>query len=165
MRRLTLKEVMEQYGGIIPPDAVLRPDDDEHAATAAAHCPVQRPVAKPKPTSAPKPKSSRNRQKSPLLHKVTGWNRFLDNLKTQKPRLHPLSVAVWCWLWRGERRGFVRSSERRLAERFGVSRNSIRARIQDLVAAGFLTVVRRGSHNRTSTIYRIHPKPKKSSLN
>ena len=43
MRRLTLKEVMEQYGGIIPLDAVLRPDDDEIAATAAARQAATRP--------------------------------------------------------------------------------------------------------------------------
>jgi hypothetical protein len=29
MQRLTLREVREQYGGILPPGAVLRPDDDE----------------------------------------------------------------------------------------------------------------------------------------
>ena len=43
MRRLTLREVKELYGGKLPPDAVLRPDDNEIAATEAAH---PAPVAK-----------------------------------------------------------------------------------------------------------------------
>ena len=29
MRRLTLREVNEQHGGMLPPDAVFRPDEDE----------------------------------------------------------------------------------------------------------------------------------------
>ena len=41
MRRLTMREVREQHGGILPPDAVFRPDEDEQPARPA-------PVPQPK---------------------------------------------------------------------------------------------------------------------
>ena len=40
MRRLTLREVNEDHGGLLPPDATLRSDDEESVRPA--------PVGKPK---------------------------------------------------------------------------------------------------------------------
>jgi len=36
VRRLTIKQVREEHGGILPNDAVFRPDDDEELAARAA---------------------------------------------------------------------------------------------------------------------------------
>ena len=104
--------------------------------------------------------SKRTGRPNPVVRKVLGWNRFLDALARREPRLHPLAVALWCWLWKCERQGFARTSERKLAERFGVGRGSVRARVRELTAAGFLSVARLGKHNRSSTIYRVRPTPK-----
>lgn len=91
------------------------------------------------------------------MRKLGGWNRFLDHLAKRERPLSPLAVALWCWLWRCERKGLARATERRLANRFHVGRSTIRARLRELMEAGFLTVVRRGKRNRTPTIYRIRP--------
>jgi hypothetical protein len=114
-----------------------------------------RRTGKPSPPS-PAP-SKRKRKVPPVVRKLFGWNRFLDALTRREPRLHPLAVAVWCWLWRCERDGFARTSERKLAERFGVGRGSVRARLTELREAGFLAVARRGTFNRSATVYRVRP--------
>ena len=44
MRRLTLKEVNEQHGGALPPDAVFRPDEDEEPARPAPTTKPKRPA-------------------------------------------------------------------------------------------------------------------------
>jgi hypothetical protein len=103
------------------------------------------------------------RKPSPVMRKLLGWNRFLDRLMHHEHRLHPLAVAVWCWLWRCERKGFARASERKLANRFGVDRKTVRARLDELNAAGFLSVARRGVHGRRATVYRVRTMPKPTS--
>ena len=70
-------------------------------------------------------------------------------------------MAIWCWLWRCEKDGRARTSERKLAERFGVCRDNVRARLDELLAAGFLAVARRGVHGKSATVYRVRPTPKK----
>ena len=117
------------------------------------------------PSSSPTKKATAGKRKlSPVMRKLFGWNRFLDALANREPRLHPVAVALWCWLWRCERKGHARASERKLAARFGVCRDNIRSRLDELTEAGFLTVARRGVHGKTSTIYRIRPVPKKPPL-
>lgn len=106
------------------------------------------------------PARSGRRRVPPVVRKLAGWNRFLDALAGREPRLSPLAVAVWCWLWRCERDGLARTSERKLAERFGVGRATVRRRLAELRAAGLLAVARRGTHNRTATVYRVRPGPR-----
>lgn len=101
------------------------------------------------------------RKPSPVVRKLFGWNKFLDALAGREPKLHPLAVAIWCWLWRCEKDGRARTSERKLAERFGVCRDNVRARLDELLAAGFLAVARRGVHGKSATVYRVRPTPKK----
>lgn len=112
-----------------------------------------------KPSSPSPAPAKRKRTVPPVVRKLLGWNRFLDALTRREPRLHPLAVALWCWLWRCERKGFARTSERKLAERFGVGRSTVRARLADLRAAGFLAVARRGTFTRSATVYRVRPTP------
>lgn len=80
--------------------------------------------------SASSGQSRRKGKPSPMVRKVFGWNRFLDGLANLEPGLHPLAVAIWCWLWRCEKHGRVRARERKLAMRFRVGRGSIRARVR-----------------------------------
>lgn len=124
----------------------------------------RRRTGKTGPPSPRVPTTGKTRGKgkpSPVVRKLFGWNRFLDGLRDREPKLHPLAVAIWAWLWRCERDGRARASERRLAERFGVGRGSIRARVRELLDGGFLSVVRWGVHGRSPTVYRVRPTPRK----
>lgn len=113
------------------------------------------------PSPAAPGKAKRKGKPSPMVRKVFGWNKFLDGLAERGPRLHPLAVAVWCWLWRCEKDGRARASERKLGERFGVERKTVRRHLRTLTDAGFLTLLRRGVHGRSATVYRVRPVPKK----
>ena len=106
-------------------------------------------------------KAGGKRKPSPVVRKLFGWNRFLDGLRDREPKLRPLAVSVWCWLWRCEKGGLARATERRLAERFGVGRGSIRARLRELLDAGFLAVVVVGRRDHSPTVYRVRPVRKK----
>lgn len=118
----------------------------------------------PSPAAAPGTTQGKGRRKgkpSPVVKKLFGWNRFLDGLRDRDPKLHPLAVAVWCWLWRCAKDGLARATERKLAERFGVGRATIRARVRELLDAGFLAVVQVGRRDHSPTVYRVRPTPKK----
>ena len=120
-----------------------------------------RRTGKPAPSPPPVPKPAKRRKPSPVVRKLFGWNRFLDGLTKRETRLHPLAVAVWCWLWRCEKDGHARTSERKLAGRFGVVRDTIRKRLRELTEAGFIRVVKRGVHGRSATVYRVRSVVKK----
>ena len=95
-------------------------------------------------TGTPSASSGQSRRKgkpSPVVRKVFGWNRFLDGLANLESGLHPLAVAIWCWLWRCEKHGGARASERKLAMRFRVGRGSIRARVRELTEGGFRNTI------------------------
>ena len=120
----------------------------------------------PPSNSLSKPaKTSTKRKPNPVVVKLLGWNRFLDNLTNLEPRLTPLAVAVWCWLWRCEKEGLARTSERKLAERLGVGRTAIRSRLRELEDTGFLELIRRGKHNHCATVFRVHFRPVTGSKN
>ena len=109
----------------------------------------------------PKPGRKPERKLSPVVRKLKGWNQFMDGLVEQKPRLTPLAVALWCWLWKCENDGFARTSERKLSDRFGIGRTAIRARLRELIEAGFLSLARRGTWTRSTTVYRVRPIPRR----
>lgn len=98
---------------------------------------------------------------SPVVKKLFGLNKFLDGLRDREPKLYPLAVVVWCWLWRCERDGRASTSERKLAERFGVTRKTVRLQLRALTDAGFLTLVKLGMRDHSPSIYAVRPVPKK----
>lgn len=148
--RLTVREVQEKYGGILPPGATLRPDDDTEATP-------------PRPAPGPKRPTQGKRKPNAVVSKLLGFRHFFETAAKLDPRLHPLAVAIWAWLWTCAKDGRVRTSERRLAVRFGVGRNSIRSRLRDLERIGFLELIRKGKRNQSATIYKVRPKPKTGS--
>jgi len=81
---------------------------------------------------------------SPVVRKVFGYRRFLDALANLNLRLSPGAVALWCWLWTCERKGYARCSVRKLANRFRVHSSTATRGLAELRAAGFVRVVRRG---------------------
>lgn len=147
MRYLTLAELQEQYGGILPPDACLRADDQPE------------PNTPPRPGRAPLPRSSGKGRVNPVVRKVTGYRRFFDALPTLDPMPSPGAVAIWCWLWTCERKGRARCSVRKLAERFGAGRDTIRRRLAELVSARLIRRVRRGRFGKCASVYRVRPTP------
>lgn len=135
MRRLTLREVQEQHGGILPPDAVLRPDDDEGAAT-------------PAPTAKPKRRSRSER--------FAALNVFAD---FGLAGLTGAETKVWLILFRDTKAatGTARTGQADIARRAGLKPRMVRYAITSLEVKGMLHVVRRGRLNAGPSVYRVHP--------
>jgi hypothetical protein len=131
VRRLTLREVNEQHGGKLPPDAVLRPDDHEEAARPA-------PPAKPK-----------HRSRS---ERFAVLNAFADFTLAGLDRNE---IAVWLLLFRDSRDGVARTSQSDLARRAGASDRTVRRALGRLRAARLVEVVRRGRLQTGPSAYRV----------
>lgn len=135
MRRLTLKEVNEQYGGALPPDAVFRPDDDEERARPA-------PAANPK--------------RRPRSERFAALNAFTDCALAD---LTGAEAKVWLILFRDTKAatGTARTGQADIARRAGLSRRGVQVALDKLTAKGLVTVVRRGRLNGGPSTYRVHP--------
>jgi len=144
VRELTLKEVREQYGGILPPDAVLRPDDDEIAATAAA-----RQAARPTPAAKPKRRTRSER--------FAVLNTFVD-FGVADAKLTPAEALVWLVLFRDTKaNGLARTGQTDIARRAGLSVRGVKKAIRALTAKGMVHVLNRGRLNVGPSVYRVHP--------
>jgi hypothetical protein len=143
MRRLTLHEVQEQYGGILPPDAILRPDDDEIAATEAARAAdaARRPAGRPK-------RRTRSERFATL-------NAFVD---VGMAKLTGAEAKVWLILYRDTKgNGLARTGQADIARRAGLKPRMVRYALTSLEAKGMVSVVRRGRLNAGPSIYRVRP--------
>jgi predicted transcriptional regulator len=136
MRRLTLKEVNVQHNGILPPDAVLRPDDDRESA-------------RPAPPAKAKRRGSRA-ERFALL------NAFVDLALAE---LTGAEAKVWLILFRDAKAktGTARTGQADIARRAGLSRRGAQVALDKLTAKGMVQVVRRGRLNGGPSIYRVHP--------
>lgn len=133
MRRLTLKEVNEQHGGVLPPDAVFRPDDEEPA----------------RPAPAAKPKRRARSERFAVL------NAFVDFALAD---LAGSEVKVWMILFRDTKgNGTARTGQADLARRAGLEPRTVRRALVSLGAKGMVHVVHRGRLNAGPSIYRVHP--------
>ena len=143
MRRLTLKEVNEQYGGALPPDAVFRPDDDEIAATAAKIAAARRVASTPK-----------HRARS---ERFAVLNAFVD-FGIADADLTPAEALVWLVLYRDTKgTGTARTAQADVARRAGLDVRTVRRAVASLTAKGMLETVRRGRLNAGPSVYRAHP--------
>lgn len=133
MRRLTLEEVNRDYGGILPPDAVLRPDGHEEPA---------RPV------------KAKGRLRAA---RFAALNAFVD-FGVAAGKLTPAEALVWLVLFRDTKgNGTARTAQADIARRAGLSVRGVKKAIRGLRAKGFLNVVRRGRLNVGPSTYRVHP--------
>ena len=153
MRRLTLKEVREQYGGILPPDAVFRPDDDEIPPSSVR---LKPPPAKPK-------HRTRSAKRNALVRRVLGYRQFFNAVAALDEPLSVGAIVVWCWLWTCKRKGRARLSVRRLAQRFGVNKSSTQRWVDELEHAGLIQVIRRGRHGRSATVVAVYYSPRRQT--
>jgi hypothetical protein len=137
MRRLTLKEVNEQYSGILPPDATLRPDDE---------------AARPAPAAKPNPARRKSAERFAIL------NRFVD---FSLAGLSRADIAVWLVLYRDTRDGIARTAYDNLARRAGCNRRNVGRAVRRLVRLGLVKIVYRGGLRRGVSVYRVLPLPKR----
>jgi hypothetical protein len=135
VRRYTLREVNEQHGGILPADAVFRPDDHEETAS---------------PTAALKPRRRYRSERFALLNGFTDLG-LAD--------LTGAEVKVWLILFRDTKAatGIARTGQADIARRAGLSRRGVQVALDKLTAKGLVTLVRRGRLNAGPSTYRVHP--------
>lgn len=137
MRRLTLREVEEQHGGILPPDAVFRPDVDEEPP--------------PSPRQAAKPKHRSRSSRFAVL------NAFVD-FGIADAELSPAESLVWLVLFRDTKAdGTARTAQADIARRAGLSVRGVKLALRNLKAKGMVQVLRRGQLNAGPSTYRVHP--------
>jgi len=145
MRRFTVKEVNEQFGGILPRDAVFRPDDHEIAATAAAAAVVADRAR------AAKPKRRARSERFAVL------NSFVD-FGLAAADLTPAEALVWLVLFRDTKaEGTARTAQADVGRRAGLDVRTVRRAVASLEAKGMLQTVRRGRLNVGPSVYRVHP--------
>lgn len=152
MKRITLRELNEQYGGVLPPDAVLRPDEESV------------PRTEPSPSRAHSPRKAKRGKANPVVAKILGYRRFFTAIEKLDPPLSPGSIALWCWLWTCERKGVARCTIRRVAKRFRFSVSTAQRRLDELKQAGFVRTVRKGKPNRSASLLRVRCSIKRQSV-
>jgi hypothetical protein len=119
-----LREVIEDHGGKLPADAVLRADDEPE---------------RPAPAAKPKQRGGRGQRFAVL-------NTFVDFALAD---LTGAEVRVWLILFRDTRAatGIARTGQADLACRAGLSRRGVQVALDGLQAKGFIRRVRRGRLN------------------
>jgi len=132
VRRLTLTQVNEQHGGILPPDATFRPDEDIEPARTV------------------KPKRGTRSQRFAVL------NAFADFALAG---LTGSEAKVWLILFRDTKAatGTARTGQADIARRAGLSPRGVRKALDKLQAKGLVKLVRRGRLNKGPSVYRVHP--------
>lgn len=133
VRRLTLKEVEEQYGGVLPPDAVFRPEHDD-----------------PPPPKKAKGGPPRRAERFAVL------NAFAD---LSLAGLTGAEVKVWLILYRDTKAvtGTARTGQTDIARRAGLKPRTVRYALASLEEKGLVRVVRRGRLNGGPSVYRVLP--------
>jgi len=137
VRRLTMKEVNEQHGGIPPPDAMLRGDDEP-----------TRPAPSPSP-SKPKRRPGRGERFAVL-------NAFVDGAIVD---LTGAETKLWLILFRDSKAatGTARTGQADIARRAGLSVRSVKLALRSLRAKGMVRLVRLGRLNAGPSVYVIDP--------
>lgn len=132
MRRLTLREVNEQHGGILPPDATFRADGDEE----------------PTPPTEPKRRVTRS-ERFAVLNTFTDFGLV---------GLTGAETKVWLILFRDTKgTGTARTSQADMARRAGLSVRGVQLALGKLQAKGLVRLVRRGRLIAGPSVYRVTP--------
>lgn len=134
MRRLTIREVNEHHGGILPPDATFRSEDEP---------------ARPAPPSKPARRTGKSERFAVL-------NAFVDTVLTG---LTGAETKVWLILFRDTKAatGTARTGQSDIARRAGIAARNVRRALITLESKGMIRIVRRGRLNGGPSSYRVHP--------
>ncbi len=138
-----MQQVKDEHGGVLPADAVLRPDDE--------------PARSPSSSSqAPPPSSSRRR--AGRGNRFAVLNAFVD-FGIAAAELTPAESLVWLVLFRDTKAatGTARTGQTDIARRAGLSSRAVKLAVRSLKAKGLLAVVRMGRLNAGPSTYRVHP--------
>jgi hypothetical protein len=136
---LTLREVNEQHGGKLPPDAVFRPDDDE----------LPPPTPSKATTSTTKPKRRTRSERFAV------FNAFVD---MSMASLTGAEAKVWLILFRDTKaNGTARTGQTDIARRAGLSVRGVKLALRSLQAKGMVRLVHRGRLNAGPSSYTVHP--------
>ena len=135
MRQLTVQQVRDDCGGVLPADATLRSDDG----------PERRPPSVP---PAPRKGNSAGR--------FADLNAFADYALGG---LTGAEVKVWLILFRDTKAatGVARTGQADIARRAGIDARTVRRALDTLGAKGMVTTVRRGKLNAGPSAYRVRP--------
>ena len=136
MRRLTLAELNEHHGGILPPDATLRADGDDGDDAPA------------KPAKLKRRHGQRDR--------FAVLNAFVDCTLAE---LTGGEAKVWLILFRDTKAatGTARTGQTDIARRAGINTRTVRYVLASLESKGMIRVVHRGRLNVGPSTYRVHP--------
>ena len=131
MVSLTLAEVRDRHGGVLPPDAVLRGDD----APAS---------------SAPAVRATRYGRAA----RFAVYNAFID---VTMRSLTGAEVKVWFVLFRDTKAtGTARTGQGDIARRAGLSVRAVKLAVKSLADKGLIRVVRRGGMRSGPSVYMVH---------
>ena len=135
MRRLTVKEVNEQFGGKLPPDATFRADNEP---------------------DRPEPPAAKPERRSGRGERFAVLNAFTDCSLTD---LTGSETKVWLILFRDAKAatGTARTGQADIARRAGLSRRGVQVALDKLNAKGLVRIVRRGRLNEGPSTYLIFP--------
>lgn len=133
-----MKEVQEQHGGILPPDAVFRADDEPEFPLSSPPC--------GKPTKPKRPTRS---------ERFAALNAFVDFTLCG---LTGAESKVWLILFRDTKgSGTARTGQADIARRSGLTVRGVQKALDKLQTKGLISVVRRGRLNAGPSAYRLHP--------
>jgi predicted transcriptional regulator len=98
----------------------------------------------PKPDEKKRPKRDQSR-----------WNDLNQFIDVTMRELTPAQTAVWLTLFRDERKGVAKSAQAYIAERCGLSRESVSRAINELQRRGLVQTLHQGGLNQGLSWYRV----------
>ena len=93
--------------------------------------------------------------KKPTKRDGNRWNELNQFIDVTLRELTPAQTAVWLTLFRDERKGVSKSAQTYIAERCGLSRESVSRAINELERRGLVQTLHQGGLNQGLSWYRV----------
>ena len=93
--------------------------------------------------------------KKPTKRDGNRWNELNQFIDITMRELTPAQTAVWLTLFRDERKGVSKSAQTYIAERCGLSRESVSRAINELERRGLVQTLHQGGLNQGLSWYRV----------
>lgn len=98
---------------------------------------------------------SKTPHKKPTKRDGNRWNELNQFIDITMRELTPAQTAVWLTLFRDERKGVSKSAQTYIAERCGLSRESVSRAINELERRGLVQTLHQGGLNQGLSWYRV----------